>query len=332
MGSDESRSSQLLGPKQDQSRHADARDIRPTSLERTELPLPLLARGKVRDVYAVGEDRLLLVATDRISALDFVLSPPVPGKGEVLTQLTAWWLAQLEEAEPHHLLSVDPDVITAQVPALQDSREVWTRRSMLVRRTRPLPIEWVVRGYISGSAWREYRRSGSLAGEPLPPGLVESQALEPAVLSPATKAAHGHDENIPYGRVEAQFGPELAAGLRRRSLALYAQGRERAEAAGIIIADTKFEFGVLPDGTALLIDEVLTPDSSRFWPRRSYSPGRPQPSLDKQPVRDYLERLRSDGRWNGAAPVPELPPDVVQTTARRYRQVFHQLTGCWPEE
>jgi phosphoribosylaminoimidazole-succinocarboxamide synthase len=293
----------------------------------TVLPLPLLAQGKVRDVYAVGEDRLLLVATDRISAFDVVLPQPIPHKGAVLTQLTSWWLPQLEDITPNHLISADTDTIAAAVPELAATKDVWGQRAMLVKRTKVVMIECVVRGYVSGSAWSEYRKRGTLAGEPLPAGLQESQRLDPPIFSPATKAETGHDENITFDRMRELIGDDLANELKQRSLAIYQRGREVAEKAGIILADTKFEFGVLPDGTLILIDEVLTPDSSRFWPKESYAPGRGQPSLDKQPVRDYLEGLVSRGEWDKEPPPPDLPEDVVQTTSERYRGVFKRLTG-----
>ena len=298
-----------------------------SAIATTELPLPLIAKGKVRDVYAVGDDRLLLVATDRISAFDVVLPQPIPEKGAVLTQLTAWWLPQLSDITPNHLISADADEIAAQVPALTSTREVWARRAMLVKRTKVVPIECVVRGYISGSAWSEYKRKGTLASEKLPDGLQESQRLDPPIFSPATKAETGHDENITFAQMKEVVGTELAEELKRRSLAIYKRGRDVAEKAGIILADTKFEFGQLPDGTLILIDEVLTPDSSRFWPHESYAPGRGQPSLDKQPVRDYLEGLVGRGEWNKEPPPPPLPDDVVNTTSERYRNVFRRLTG-----
>jgi len=304
----------------------------PAAIAQTELPLELAARGKVRDVYHVDADRLLLVATDRISAFDVVLPQPIPDKGAVLTLITAWWLARLADLTPNHLITVDPAEIEREVPALAGTREVWAKRSMLVRRTQVFPIECVVRGYISGSAWKEYRQHGTLAGEPLPPGLTESARLDPPIFSPATKAAEGHDENITFDGVVRRIGEEPARLLRERSLAIYERGRSIAEAAGIIIADTKFEFGRTADGAVLLIDEVLTPDSSRFWPRESYAPGRGQPSLDKQPVRDYLDRLVEQGRWNREPPAPDLPPEVVEATSARYREVFRRLTGVALEE
>jgi phosphoribosylaminoimidazole-succinocarboxamide synthase len=303
-----------------------------TAVGRTELPLPLVARGKVRDVYAVGDDRLLIVATDRISAFDVVLPQPIPHKGAVLTQLTAWWLTKIADITPNHLISADADVIADAVPELADTREVWARRAMLVRRAKVVPIECVVRGFISGSAWAEYRRHGTLAGERLPEGLRESERLDPPIFSPATKAETGHDENITFAQMCAAVGVDLAEALRRRSLAIYRRGRDIAGDASIILADTKFEFGTLPDGTLVLIDEVLTPDSSRFWPKESFEVGRGQPSLDKQPVRDYLEGLVKDGEWNKEPPPPDLPADVVMETSKRYLAVFQRLTGVALED
>lgn len=302
-----------------------------SAVAHTALPFPLVARGKVRDVYDVGGERLLFVATDRVSAFDVVLPQPIPGKGAVLTQITAWWLERLEDLTPHHLISVDPAEIVRLVPDLGETIEEWRGRAMLVRRTAVVPIECVVRGYISGSAWKEYRESGTLAGEPLPAGLEEAARLDPPVFSPATKAAEGHDENIAFGRMKELIGEELAETLRERSLAIYERGRAVAREAGIIIADTKFEFGLLPDGTVLLIDEVLTPDSSRFWPEETYAPGRTPPSLDKQPVRDYLEERVRRGEWDREPPPPPLPPEVVAATTARYREIFHRLTGRWPD-
>ncbi|MEX0907507.1 MAG: phosphoribosylaminoimidazolesuccinocarboxamide synthase [Gemmatimonadota bacterium] len=297
------------------------------AVDRTNLPLRLVARGKVRDVYAVGDDRLLIVATDRISAFDVVLPQPIPHKGAVLTQLTAWWLTQLDDITPNHLITAHPDAIADAVPELRETRGVWERRSMLVHRAKVVPIECVVRGYISGSAWSEYRRSGTLAGERLREGLRESERLDPPIFSPATKAETGHDENITFARMRDEVGAELADELKRRSLAIYQRGRDVAEGAGIILADTKFEFGALPDGTLVLIDEVLTPDSSRFWPNGSYEVGRGQPSLDKQPVRDHLEGLVTAGAWDKTPPAPDLTPAIVEETSQRYRDVFERLTG-----
>jgi phosphoribosylaminoimidazole-succinocarboxamide synthase len=297
-----------------------------TVVDRTDLPLPLVARGKVRDVYAVGEDRLLIVATDRISAFDVVLPQPIPRKGAVLTQLTAWWLARTSDLTPNHLITAKASAIAREVPELADSRPVWEHRSMLVKRAQVVPIECVVRGYISGSCWAEYRRAGTLAGEPMPAGLRESQRLYPPVFSPATKAATGHDENITFQQMCDVVGADLAGELRRRALAVYSRGRDIAAEAGIILADTKFEFGTTQDGTLIIIDEVLTPDSSRFWPEDSYAEGRGQPSLDKQPVRDYLESLVAAGRWNKEPPPPDLPQEVVDATSQRYLDAFQLLT------
>ena len=288
------------------------------------IPLPLLFRGKVRDVYEVPGGHLLLVASDRVSAFDVVMAEPVPGKGRVLTQITAWWLSTHLSDLPHHLVSVRPAEIRRAVPALEECDPCREGRATLVRRTRPLPVECVVRGYLSGSAWKEYSERGTLAGEALAPGLVESDALVPAVFSPATKATDGHDENITFARMAGIVGAELAERLRERSLDIYERGRAAAAARGIILADTKFEFGIAEDGELLLIDEVLTPDSSRFWPKEHYRTGRGQPSLDKQPVRDYLETL---GEWNKRYPPPPLPARVVEATSERYLDVFRRLTG-----
>jgi phosphoribosylaminoimidazole-succinocarboxamide synthase len=298
-----------------------------SAIASTRLPFPLLRRGKVRDVYDVGEQRLLIVATDRISAFDVVMPQPIPLKGFVLTQITAWWLEQLAAAGPHHMISANAEEIAARVPALGECAEMWRGRGMLVKKTNPLPIECVVRGYLSGSAWKEYRESGTLAGEPLATGLVESARLEPPIFSPATKAETGHDENITFEQVEKTIGKDLAAEARTRSLALYQEARALAEQRGIIIADTKFELGQDSEGNLLLIDEVLTPDSSRFWPSDRYQPGRAQPSFDKQPVRDYLEQLTQEGRWDKRPPAPDLPEAVVRATTERYREVYERLTG-----
>ena len=289
-----------------------------------KVPLPLLHRGKVRDVFDVGDRRLLMVASDRVSAFDVILPQPIPRKGEVLTQLTAWWLDSLSDVIDHHLLSSDPDEIADLVPSLRESREAWARRSMLVHRTEPVLIECVVRGYVSGSAWKEYRSSGTLAGEPLPEGLIESQKLPTPIFSPATKAQTGHDENIPFSGVVEHQGEEEANRLRELSLRVYLHGVTIAKERGIILADTKLEFGHYADGRLLLIDEVLTPDSSRFWPADLYEPGRGQPSLDKQPVRDFLDGLAD---WDKAPPPPDLPDDVVRETTDRYLEIFRRLSG-----
>ncbi|MGH7645217.1 MAG: phosphoribosylaminoimidazolesuccinocarboxamide synthase [Gemmatimonadales bacterium] len=288
----------------------------------SRLPLPLRRRGKVREVYEVDADLLLLVASDRVSAFDIVLDEPVPLKGAVLTQLSAFWFERLRRVVPSHFLSADSAEIVRRLPALAGHEAALAGRAMLARRTTPLPFECVVRGYLAGSAWSEYRRAGTLAGEPLPPGLLESARLDPPVFSPAIKAETGHDENVTFAHVAAALGADLAARLRDASLALYEAGRADAATRGIIIADTKFEFGHAPDGTLLVIDEILTPDSSRFWPADRYAPGTSQPSFDKQPLRDYLA-----ARWDGSPPPPPLPPEVVEATSRRYREAYRLLTG-----
>ena len=297
-----------------------------TALVETHLPLPLLRRGKVRDVYEVDADRLLLVTTDRISAFDVVMNEAIPYKGAVLTQLTAWWLGQLTGTIAHHLITADTDAIIQEVPVLAPYREALAGRSMLTLRAEVVPIECVIRGYITGSAWKEYQASGTLAGEALAPGLRESDRLMPPIFSPATKAETGHDENITIATVIDRVGAETAATLERLARTIYEFGRDAAEPRGIIVADTKFEFG-WRNGSLLLIDEVLTPDSSRFWPADSYAPGRGQPSFDKQPLRDWLDTERKAGRWNGDAPAPTLPPEVIRATSLRYRDAFARITG-----
>ena len=293
----------------------------------TELPLSLWRRGKVRDVYEVDDDRLLLVATDRVSAFDVVMRETVPFKGAVLTQISAWWLRQLGSIVPHHMLSADIDEIVDLVPALAGTRSLLAGRAMLCRRTDVFPVECVVRGYIAGSAWKEYKASGTLAGEPLPPGLRESDRLPSPIFSPATKAESGHDENITRTRMASIVGADIARRLEEISLEIYRFGNSRTEPRGIIVADTKFEFGRRGDDI-VLVDEVLTPDSSRFWPAAEYVPGRSQPSFDKQPLRDYLENDRRAGRWNGDAPPPTLPDHVVDATSKRYLEAFERITGA----
>ena len=294
----------------------------------TAIPLPLLRRGKVRDVYVVDEHRLLLVASDRVSAFDVVMAERVPYKGAVLTQLTAWWLRAFGELVPHHMLSADVGEIIDAVPEVGPHRRALAGRAMLCVRTEVFPVECVVRGYLTGSAWKEYRTNGTLAGEPLPRGLVESDRFDPPRFSPATKAESGHDENIAFTEVRRRLGVETATALESLSRLVYARGRDLAASRGIIIADTKFEFGRDASGTIRLIDEVLTPDSSRFWPADGYAPGRPQPSFDKQPLRDYLDAERRAGRWDGEAPPPPLPGEVVDATSRRYLDAFERITGA----
>jgi phosphoribosylaminoimidazole-succinocarboxamide synthase len=274
------------------------------------------ARGKVRDIYDLG-DKLLIVATDRLSAFDVILPTPIPDKGRVLTQLSLFWFNLLKDVIPNHVISA------TEFPAPFDKfREELAGRSMLVRKARPLPIECVVRGYVSGSGWKDYRVSGKICGIALPSGLQESERLPEPIFTPATKAVSGHDENISFERAAELIGKELAEKVRDVSLDLYRRAAAHAEPRGIIVADTKFEFGLLND-ELIWIDEALTPDSSRFWPAAHYSPGGPQASFDKQFVRDYLERTR----WPKTPPGPELPPEVVDATREKYREAYRILTG-----
>jgi phosphoribosylaminoimidazole-succinocarboxamide synthase len=298
-----------------------------TTMLASDLPLPRIGRGKVRDIYAVGEDRVLLVTTDRISAFDVVMAETIPMKGAVLTQISAWWFSQLEGVVPHHMISADADEIVSQVPALQGHRAELAGRAMLCRRTSVFPIECVIRGYLSGSAWKEYAAQGTLAGEKLATGLLESAKLEPAIFSPATKAETGHDENITIARMREVLGEEVTHILESMTRAVYTLGEAISRGQGIIIADTKFEFGRDADGRIILIDEVMTPDSSRFWAADGYAPGRSQPSFDKQPLRDYLDNERRNGRWNGDAPPPPLPASVVDATSKRYLEAYRLITG-----
>jgi phosphoribosylaminoimidazole-succinocarboxamide synthase len=274
------------------------------------------ARGKVRDIYDLG-DKLLIVATDRLSAFDVILPTPIPDKGRVLTQLSLFWFNLLKNVIPNHVLS------STDFPAPFDKfQDELACRSMIVRKTQPLPIECVVRGYVSGSAWKDYRVTGKICGIALPNGLRESDRLPEPIFTPATKAASGHDENIPFEQAASMIGKDLAEKVRAVSLELYRRAAAYAEPRGIILADTKFEFGLL-NNELIWIDEALTPDSSRFWPAAHYSPGGPQPSFDKQFVRDYLERMR----WPKTPPGPELPPEVVAATRAKYREAFRILTG-----
>ncbi len=299
-----------------------------TALARSELPLPLWRRGKVREVYEVDAEHLLLVASDRVSAFDVVMNEPVPRKGAVLTQMSAFWFEKLAPVVPSHFITARTDDIIARVPALKGHRSQLSGRAMLVRRTEPVAFECVVRGYLSGSAWAEYRKSGTLAGEPLAGGLLESDRLEPPIFSPATKAESGHDINVTESAVVAALGAATAKALREASFDIYRAGRNHASTRGIIIADTKFEFGFDRAGTLRLIDEVMTPDSSRFWPADGYQAGQSQTSFDKQPLRDYLAGLKQNGKWNGEAPPPALPDDVVTATSRRYLEAFRRITGA----
>ncbi len=290
-------------------------------------PLPIVRRGKVREVYDAGNDELVIVTSDRISAFDVVMAEPIPRKGEVLTQISAYWFTALRDTFPSHFLSADIDTIIDRVPALAPFRSALAGRTMLVRRTTPVLFECVVRGYLAGSAWAEYRTSGTLAGQPLPLGMVESQELSPPLFSPATKAHTGHDENVPFDAMVEALGAPKANALREASHRLYEAGRRHARGQGIIIADTKFEFGVDRD-RLLLIDELLTPDSSRFWPADGYRPGQSQPSFDKQPLRDYLAGLKREGRWDGRAPPPTLSVELREATSARYLEAYARVTGA----
>ena len=291
-----------------------------TLLQTSLSDLPLLRRGKVRDVYSIDDDRLLIVATDRISAFDCVLPTPIERKGEVLTALSQFWFEKLGHVVANHLLTSDveqmPEVVRRHVQTL-------ARRSMLVKRAEVFPVECVVRGYLVGSGWKDYLRTGEVCGHKLPTGLLESAELPEPLFTPSTKAEAGHDENISEAQVRDLIGAEATDMLRDASLRLYTEARSYARERGIIIADTKFEFGLDKNGSLVLVDEVLTPDSSRFWPADDYQPGRSQPSFDKQFVRDYLETLD----WDKKPPAPAIPPDVAQATTARYVEAYRLLAG-----
>ncbi|MGJ7581649.1 phosphoribosylaminoimidazolesuccinocarboxamide synthase [Variovorax sp. RHLX14] len=290
--------------------------------------LPLLARGKVRDNYAVGEDRILMVASDRLSAFDVIMGEPIPGKGVILTQMALWWFERLGHICPNHLTGESPEsVVTAdEVPQVRD-------RSMLVKRLKPIPVEAVVRGYLAGSGWKEYAENQAVCGVPLPRGLSNASKLPRPIFTPAAKAAAGeHDENISYDRVVEVVGPLLAQQIREISIALYETAAQIALTQGMIIADTKFEFGLDTNGTLVLMDEVLTPDSSRYWPIEGYeealATGANPPSYDKQFVRDWLEHTKINGKpWDKTPPAPRLPAEVIEKTAAKYREALERLTG-----
>lgn len=289
-------------------------------MELTELELdgiPKLASGKVREIFDLG-DRLLLVATDRISAFDCILPQPIPDKGKILTKLSEFWFSVLDFV-PNHLLSTS---LHGCSEALQPHLEKLEGRSMLVKKASPLPVECVVRGYLAGSAWKEYCATGTVCGEPLPEGLLEAEKLPSPIFTPSTKATTGHDENISWKECRRMIGDDYALEVRRKSIELYEHGRDLAATKGILIADTKFEFGVC-DGELLLIDECLTPDSSRFWPADAHQPGSSPPSFDKQFVRDFLE----NSGWDKRPPAPDLPPEVVEKTAEKYREAYRMLAG-----
>jgi phosphoribosylaminoimidazole-succinocarboxamide synthase len=276
-------------------------------------------QGKVRDIYEI-DDCLLMIATDRISAFDYVLRSGIPDKGKVLTQLSAFWFEQTRDIVANHLITID---VSAYPDRLRGDADMLAGRSMLVRKTNPIPIECVARGYLSGSGWKDYVATGTVCGVPLPRGLRESDPLPAPIFTPATKATSGHDVNISQAEAGRIVGDQLVATLRGLTLQLYAFGAAHAESCGIILADTKFEFGLARDGGLMLIDEAMTPDSSRYWPKDQYQPGGPQPSFDKQYVRDYLEQIK----WNKQPPVPSLPDDVVMRTRDKYLEAFRRLTG-----
>jgi phosphoribosylaminoimidazole-succinocarboxamide synthase len=288
-----------------------------TPLLQSEIPGLPCRRGKVRDVYDLG-DKLVIVATDRISAFDWVLPSGIPDKGRILSQLTLFWLDFLKV--PNHLISTD---VSAMGQAFATQKDVLQGRSMLVRKASVVPFECVVRGYLAGSGWKEYKKQGTVCGIPLPAGLVECQQLPTPIFTPSTKAETGHDENISYEKMVESTGPKLAGELRERSLDVYKRAETYAKSRGIILADTKFEWGQMPDGSLILIDEVLTPDSSRFWPKDSYQPGKNPPSFDKQFVRDWLETTT----WDKNSAPPKLPDDVVTNTRAKYVEAYEKLTG-----
>ena len=282
--------------------------------------LPLVARGKVRDIYRIDSDRLLLVATDRLSAFDVVMPTPIPGKGRILTEISQFWFGKLASVLPNHLLSISPESVVE--PA---ERDQVAGRAVVVKSLKPLPVEAIVRGYLAGSGWQDYQTNGAVCGQPLPAGLQLAQRLPEALYTPSTKAAVGaHDENIDYARTEILLGTELARQVKAAALELYRRAAQYAATRGIIIADTKFEFGVDEAGRLHLIDEALTPDSSRFWPADQYRPGHNPPSFDKQYVRDWL----TGSGWNKRPPAPAIPPAVVEQTAQKYREALSRLTGA----
>jgi phosphoribosylaminoimidazole-succinocarboxamide synthase len=296
--------------------------MNPTLHTHTLGSLPLLARGKVRDNYAVGNDRILMVASDRISAFDVVMGEPIPGKGALLTQMALFWFDKLGHICPNHLTGDAPETVVSDA-----EKPFVVQRSMLVRRLKPIPVEAVVRGYLAGSGWKEYQESQSVCGVPLPAGLKNASRLPEPIFTPAAKAEMGeHDENISFAQVVAMIGPDLAERIRSISIALYEAAYDIAAAKGILIADTKFEFGLSPEGTLVLMDEVLTPDSSRYWPADAYQEGANPPSFDKQYLRDWLETAQMNGgAWNKQAPAPTLPSEVISLTADKYQEAWARL-------
>ena len=294
----------------------------PATVWETVLPLPLVTRGKVRDIYPVGEHQLLMITTDRLSAFDVVLPTPIPDKGKVLNQISLFWFERFRGIVPNHLITADVAQMGLPTAVVRAHGASLAGRSVLVRRAQPLPVECVVRGYLAGSGWKDYQKTGAVCGHRLPPGLQQCQQLPQPIFTPATKATVGHDENIAFDDVVRLVGPEIAAQVRDLSIRLYQEGAKWGAGRGLLIADTKFEFGLL-EGHLILIDEALTPDSSRFWPADGYAPGRDQPSFDKQVVRNWLEA----SGWNKQPPAPALPPEVVAQTAQAYRDAYARLTG-----
>lgn len=288
----------------------------------TQLPLPLVNRGKVRDIYAVGTDKLLIITSDRLSAFDVVLPTPIPDKGKVLNQISLFWFEKFRDLVPNHIITADVDQMGLDPKILNEFRSSLTGRSILVHRAKPLPVECVVRGFITGSGWKDYLKTGQVCGHTLPKGLIQCQELAEPLFTPATKAEVGHDMNIGFEETVKLVGEKIAAQVRDLSIRIYKEGVKYAKTCGIMIADTKFEFGEL-NGKIILIDEVLTPDSSRFWPKETYKAGQDQPSLDKQIVRNYL----LESGWNQTPPGPELPPKIAEQTSAAYKDVFKRLTG-----
>ncbi len=293
-----------------------------TTVQETRLPLPLLARGKVRDIYAVGTDKLLLVTTDRLSAFDVILPNPIPDKGSVLNQISLFWFEKFKSIIPNHVITADVTKMGLDPALVREHGTFLERRSLLAKRAKPLPVECVIRGYITGSGWKDYLKTGAVCGHKLPQGLKQCERLPEPLFTPATKAETGHDESISTAEVEKLVGPELTRRLVEVSKKIYLEGAKHAESKGIIIADTKFEFGMLGD-ELIIIDEVLTPDSSRFWPKDKYAVGRDQESFDKQIVRNWLETTS----WDKTPPAPLLPTDIIQKTSRAYRDAYELLTG-----
>lgn len=288
----------------------------------TQLPLPLIGRGKVRDIYAVGSDKLLIITSDRLSAFDVVLPNPIPDKGKVLNQISKFWFDFFGNEIKHHLITIDVDRMGLPTELLAKHRDEIAGRSMLVQKTEPLPVECVIRGYVTGSGWKDYLKTGSVCGHRLPAGLKQCEKLSNPIFTPATKETSGHDINIDFDETVKRVGPKVAEKIREYSTMIYKKGAEYAAKRGILIADTKFEFGIL-NGDIVLIDEVLTPDSSRFWPQSKYEVGHDQPSFDKQIVRNYLLEIQ----WDQKPPGPELPLDVIEKTGQAYRDAFKLLTG-----